>query len=397
VTGPETTSFLRILSDRGSAEALRELFDECAAAGPARCPFAAGSAEQTRARFDVLMEQLGAEPMIVQGPAGTLTVTDSLVAETVRGVLYAAPMWPDLTQGRQRLAEGDAVRFLEAAPASNCVDADGPRDPARFAEMVRRAEERTPYFGAAWAAIVEPCVFWTAQDADRHAGPWDVPTSATILLISRVYDPATLHAGAMAAAETLANARLRTIDGWGPSYFEGGLSTCANEIMASYLVDLELPPPGAVCAADASPFGDVVPAGSDAPTPVAAAEHNPKSNRSPGEPCRVAGVYPHPLTAATPRGCPAPGRSSRERERGREQCRLGIWTVSLVGWNVRAVFISGTSLGDPLSLAATRGRQRRCAWPRRSARKGAGRDRWRSAPPPPTVHRIGRSTSLHRG
>jgi pimeloyl-ACP methyl ester carboxylesterase len=34
VVGPETTSFLRILSDRGSAKALQEFFNECAAAGP---------------------------------------------------------------------------------------------------------------------------------------------------------------------------------------------------------------------------------------------------------------------------------------------------------------------------------------------------------------------------
>ena len=78
-------------------------------------------------------------------------------------------------------------------------------------------------------------------------GPWDVPTSATILLISRVYDPATPHTSAVAASQTLANARLLTIDGWGHSYFEGGLSTCANEIMATYLIDLELPAPGTIC------------------------------------------------------------------------------------------------------------------------------------------------------
>ena len=220
------------------------------------------------------MDRLRTEPVIAQGPAGTLTVTYSLVVDTVRGALYAAPLWSDLAQGLQRLEEGDAVGFLEAThslggppptdyhntqeatPASNCVDADSPRDPAQFTEMVRQAEARTPYFGAAWAYIVEPCVFWTAQDADRYAGPWDAPTSATILLISRVYDPATPHSGAVAASQTLANARLLTIDGWGHSYFEGGLSTCANEIMASYLIDRQLPAPGTVCPEDTPPFSD---------------------------------------------------------------------------------------------------------------------------------------------
>ena len=87
---------------------------ECAAAGPDYCAFAAESADATRAKFDALTERLLVAPMIVQGPAGTLTVTYSLVVETVRGSLYAAPLWSGLGQGLQRLEEGDAVGFLEA-------------------------------------------------------------------------------------------------------------------------------------------------------------------------------------------------------------------------------------------------------------------------------------------
>jgi hypothetical protein len=209
----------------------------------------------------------------------------------VRGALYAAPLWSGLlAQGLQRLAEGDAVGFLEAThniggplpteyhntqeatPASNCVDADSPQDPDQFQEMVQRAEERTPYFGAAWAYIVQPCLLWTAEDADRYTEPWDMPTSATILLISRVYDPATPHSGAVAASQTLANARLLTIDGWGHSYFEGGLSTCANETMATYLIDLQLPPAGAVCPEDAPPFSERVTDEPAEATPVSPSE-----------------------------------------------------------------------------------------------------------------------------
>jgi len=276
VAGPDTTSFLRILSPQGSAAALDQFLTRCADVGTDYCPFAAESAAATREKFAALMDRLRGEPVIAQGPAGTLTVTYSLAVETVRGALYAAPLWSDLGQGLQRLDEGDAVGFLEAthnlggplpteyhntqeaSPASNCVDADSPRDPDQFQEMVKRTEERTPYFGAAWAYIVEPCVFWTAEDADRYTGPWNVPTSATILLISRVYDPATPHTGAVAASRTLANARLLTIDGWGHSYFEGGLSTCANEIMATYLIDVQLPPPGIVCPEDMPPFSERV-------------------------------------------------------------------------------------------------------------------------------------------
>ncbi len=293
VVGPDTTSFLRILSPQGSAAALDQFLEECAGAGPASCPFATDSAAATHEKFTALMDRLRTEPVVARGPAGTLTVTYSLVVDTVRGALYAAPLWSGLAQGLQRLEEGDAVGFLEAThslggppptdyqntqeatPASNCVDADSPRDPAQFTEMVRRAEVRTPYFGAAWAYIVEPCVFWTAQDADRYTGPWDGPTSATILLISRVYDPATPHSGAVAASQTLANARLVTIDGWGHSYFEGGLSTCANVIMASYLIDGQLPAPGTVCPEDTPPFSERLMDAAGQATPAPSPELTP--------------------------------------------------------------------------------------------------------------------------
>jgi hypothetical protein len=152
------------------------------------------------------------------------------------------------------------------------VDADSPREPEQFQAMVRRAEKRTPYFGATWAYIVEPCLFWPARDDDRYAGPWDAPTSATILIISRVYDPATPHTGALAASQTLANARLLTIDGWGHSYFEGGRSTCANEMMATYLIDRQLPPESTVCPKEAPPFDAPVEREAGDATPVPGAE-----------------------------------------------------------------------------------------------------------------------------
>ncbi len=291
--GPDTTSFLRIGSPQGSAGALDQFLQDCAAAGPDSCAFAAPSAEETRGKFDDLMDRVLTEPVIAYGPAGTLTVTYSLVVDTVRGALYTASAWSDLAQGLQRLEEGDAVGFLEAThslggplpmeyhnteeatPASNCVDADSPRDPDAFQEMVQRADERTPYFGAAWAHIAQACVFWPAQDADRYTGPWDAETGATILLISRVHDPATPHASAMAAAETLANARLLTIEGWGHSYFEGGLSTCANEVMAAYLIDLELPASGTVCPEDSPPFTERLSDETEEATPVPSRETTP--------------------------------------------------------------------------------------------------------------------------
>ena len=276
VFGPDTSPFLRILSPQASYEAFEEFIARCADAGPSYCAFAAASAADTRARFDALMDRLRTEPVVASSAAGTLTITYSIAIEAVRGALYAAPTWSGLAQGLQLLEGGDAAGFLaathslpmplptiyrngeEATPGSLCVDTDTPRTPALFQQMVLRATERTPYFGATWSHLTQPCVSWPARDTARYVGPWNVPTSATILLVSRRYDPATSHASAMAAARRLANARLLTIAGWGHSYFEGGLSTCANEIMATYLIDLQLPAPDTVCPEDVAPFSELL-------------------------------------------------------------------------------------------------------------------------------------------
>jgi pimeloyl-ACP methyl ester carboxylesterase len=274
IVGPDTTSFLRILSPEASTAALEEFFAQCAAAGPERCAFAAPTAEATHAKFDDLMAKLRAEPAIVTGPAGTLTVTYSLVVFVVWNALYIAPLWPTLANGLQQLAEGNTAGFLAAIPggtgvplptayvnsydgqwAINCVDTDNPSDPALYTEMAKSAEERSPYFGALWLYQALPCAFWPAQDEDRYEGPWDAKTSATILIISRVFDPATPHGGAIEAAKTLGNARLLTIDGWGHGYFTAGKSTCADEATAAYFIDGQLPPVGTICAEDEPPFG----------------------------------------------------------------------------------------------------------------------------------------------
>jgi pimeloyl-ACP methyl ester carboxylesterase len=276
IVGPDTTSFLRILSPEGSADAVQAFFAECAVAGPDRCAFAAGSAAETRAKFDALMDRLRTEPMIVQGPAGTLTVTYSLVVDLLWQTLYHADAWPIMADGLQRLVEGDSPGFLvvtgaigeppspaylnepEGRPASNCLDTDYPDNPALYPEMARSAEERSPYFGALWTYLALPCAFWPAEDADRYTGPWDAETSAPILLISWVYDPATPHGGAMLAAQTLANARLLTIDGWGHGFYLAGRSTCADDFMAAYLIDLALPPADTICPEDIAPFSELV-------------------------------------------------------------------------------------------------------------------------------------------
>ncbi|MGI8486607.1 MAG: alpha/beta hydrolase [Thermomicrobiales bacterium] len=274
IVGPDTTSFLRILGPEASTAALNEFLSQCAAAGIDRCAFAAPTSAETQTKFDDLMTRLREEPAVLTGPAGTLTVTSSFIITLVWSSLYTDPDWPILAEALQHLAVGDTTGFFmtiqgaigtplptqyvnsnEARLASNCVDTDNPVDPALYDEMAKSVRQRSPYFGELWLNLSLPCAFWPAQDEDRYEGPWNAETSATILIVSRVFDPATPHGGAILAEKTLANARLLTIDGWGHGYYAAGTSTCANDAMAAYFISGELPPVGTVCMEDSPPFG----------------------------------------------------------------------------------------------------------------------------------------------
>src|SRR3954447_20139198 len=103
VFGPDTDSYLRILSNQGSADTFEAFLEECAAAGVARCAFAGPSAMETRARAAPPTARLRTSPAILMGPAGTLTVTYSLVLGTVFQLLYAPSTWPILAQALQYL------------------------------------------------------------------------------------------------------------------------------------------------------------------------------------------------------------------------------------------------------------------------------------------------------
>lgn len=274
IVGPDTTAFGRILSAEASTAALEEFFAQCTAAGPERCAFAAPTAAETSAKFDELMTRLRTDPATVTGPAGTLTVTYSLVVFLVWNGLYAPASWPQMAEGLQLLAEGNTAEYLAAVPgllggpapaeypndleaqwAINCVDTDNPSDPTEYQALARSADERSPYFGSLWLYQSLPCAFWPAQDEDRYAGPWDAETSAPILIISRVFDPATPHGGAIATEQTLANARLLTIDGWGHGFSTASRSTCADAATAAYFIEGQLPAAATICAEDAPPFG----------------------------------------------------------------------------------------------------------------------------------------------
>jgi pimeloyl-ACP methyl ester carboxylesterase len=211
-----------------------------------------------------LMAEARAHPLHSSEPGETRVATSSLVDLGVLQALYSQSLWPVLAQALLAAQQGDARGLLQLADAynerddnghySNISDANlaiscndskpGPSNPTIRATAASWAK-RFPMFGV-WAAIsLFSCQQW---QSDRTVPPKPTaPTSAhKILVVGNLHDPATPYQGAKDLARTLGNAVVLTWDGEGhTSYLEG--SSCVDDAVNSYLLDLTLPPAGKLC------------------------------------------------------------------------------------------------------------------------------------------------------
>jgi len=96
------------------------------------------------------------------------------------------------------------------------------------------------------------CHGWSVTSANRYLGPWTTGT-LPVLVIGNTFDPATPYSSSERMAAELANGHLLSIDGFGHTVLLNP-NRCAQDHVASYLISGLLPPAGARCAADTSPF-----------------------------------------------------------------------------------------------------------------------------------------------
>jgi hypothetical protein len=147
-----------------------------------------------------------------------------------------------------------AYTGLEQAVAVICADTADPRQPRDYAAAARLASVRAGGFGLYWTWNEEQCARWPrAAGQDGYAGPWNRRTARAILVIGNTGDPATSYQGSVAMARDLARGRLLTVDGFGHTEFFNP-STCVTSDEIRYLTAGALPPAGAVCEQDGTPF-----------------------------------------------------------------------------------------------------------------------------------------------
>jgi pimeloyl-ACP methyl ester carboxylesterase len=203
-----------------------------------------------------------------RAPIGSLTYGDALIVLWVR--LGTPAEWPGLAVELDKADHGDGsalettarevkgfvLSALDSAVALQCADKPFPPNPApqawpgAIAGLSDASFISGPVNGwLLWA----PCASWTARSADRYTGPWNAHTKEPILVIGTRFDPNTAYAGAVAAVARLGNAVLLTHDGYGHTS-DADPSACVDHAIATYLVDLVVPPKGTVCRSNLLPF-----------------------------------------------------------------------------------------------------------------------------------------------
>ncbi|MBF6075116.1 alpha/beta fold hydrolase [Nocardia beijingensis] len=271
----------------GTEEVLGEFLRLCAAAGQERCPFATSSGHgdvvvragagdpvapaDLRARDDALLRRLREAPQVVGTGERARTVTYAEVLSSQALLLYDPEKgWPALAALLAELERGPAGNpaavseilaataqtgdFLDSYTAISCADNTFPRDPGQWPAMARDLESVSPTYGAFWLWLHQACAAWPSPPegyAQRYPGPWILRSDTPALLIGNRFDPATPLSAARRAQQELVNARLVVVEG---GYGHTPLSECARKLRERYLVDLQLPAPGATCRADELPF-----------------------------------------------------------------------------------------------------------------------------------------------
>ena len=243
----------------------------CDSAGPERCALAGGG--QTAAeRVDRLFARLRRGPIPAPGVNPPLLSRQEL---SYTGLLFSQfqPMrapssWSQNAADLAAALRGDGSALASGggfftAPsgwaaatistAIQCADA-GTRVGSRgWLKVINRLARMSRLAGRVQGQWLAPCASWPVRGQDTYRGPWNAKTPNPILLINQRHDPNSNYANAVRAERYLGNAVLLTHEGYGHLYFQNP-STCVDQAVVAYLVDLITPPKGTVCQSEEQPF-----------------------------------------------------------------------------------------------------------------------------------------------
>lgn len=247
------------------AEGFQNVFDAYAAACTSKpdCPLGTDKT-QTVQRFRALVNPLWDKPVPTTDPRG-LNYSDALTG--VRQALYTNDLWPVLTLGLSELRDGRGDTLLQLADLydgrrddgtyNNTTDAfnaircvDDPRISDRAITGKQDAEYRkaAPFLDdgrGTGAAPLDQCTVWPVPNTSE---PHRITVTGLpkVVVVSTTDDPATPYQAGVDLASQL-GASLLTYKGNRHTIALSGGSSCVDQAVIDYLVDLTDPKPGLTC------------------------------------------------------------------------------------------------------------------------------------------------------
>jgi pimeloyl-ACP methyl ester carboxylesterase len=244
-------------------ESFGESFENFAAfcAQSPDCPLGTDPAQAT-AVFQQLVRPLSDNPIITAGGRELTHV------EAVVGVLFALnieELWPVLIQGiaelkagngdilmqmrdasAQRSPDGSYSNFGDAVTAINCLDEER-YTPEQETAMMRGIYDAAPFMDTGRPVTSRNlCEHWPVQPTLGYPYAQDIEGLPQTLVVASTRDSATPYSGGISLAKTL-GASLLTVEGQrhGVAFVAG--NACVDDIVADYLIRLELPSDDARC------------------------------------------------------------------------------------------------------------------------------------------------------
>lgn len=248
-------------------EVLRRFLSACAAS-PGTCGF---GGKDPSAALDRLMAQLRLRPLPSEDPATPGSLTVAHVQAALGKALRRRILWPHLAFALEEARKGrpaSLLRFsgpVEPGPTDDfltglyAVDQMYSRyAPSYYFRIAERSYADFPHFAFASGYPDLVHALWPVRDHDAYRGTIRNPVQAApVLVIGMTHDPATPFQEAERLTKSLGNARLLKFEADG-HFAVGTLDECVLAHALTYLEDVRLPPKGAVCVQQGSPFPSTI-------------------------------------------------------------------------------------------------------------------------------------------
>ena len=183
--------------------------------------------------------------------------------------LYTSDAWPRVIDGIAQLrndGRGDALlaihddftgrnadgawsNFIDANLAINCNDEER-RTPRQEAALRRRIVEVNPILDTGrpvFGVTRDACEFWPVEPTLGFPYAQDIRNLPGTLIISITGDPSTPYAAGVSLANAIGGTLL-TVEGERHTVALESFNPCVNDIVADYIINLELPLEGTRCA-----------------------------------------------------------------------------------------------------------------------------------------------------